>query len=179
MKMQSKKDQEWNAYYDKVKEENGFKQCTPEKLKLDGKYTKLLKAFSELFGLEHEIAQSKTTFGLGIEVSITVKNKWYHSAIEVFKEGCVAYVSSMREYIQNAREDAIEELSEKILKGTFGEGRYIMSIKGGDCVTLYGEHVPRFELHSLPRTEEQLMIMLDLAGIDWNGMKLQLVHRQL
>ena len=56
MKMQSKKDQEWNAYYDKVKEENGFKQCTPEKLKLDGKYTKLLKAFSELFGLEHEIA---------------------------------------------------------------------------------------------------------------------------
>ena len=87
-------------------------------------------------------------------MSITVKNKWYHSAIEVFKEGCVAYVSSMREYIQNAREDAIEELSEKILKGTFGEGRYIMSIKGGDCVTLYGEHVPRFELHSLPRTEE-------------------------
>lgn len=137
-----------------------------------------MKAFSKLFGLEHEIACSKTTFGLGIEVSITVKNNWYHSAIDVFKEGHVAYVSSMREYTQDAREDTIEEFSEKILKGTFGEGRYIMSIKGGDCITIYGEHVPRFELHGLPKNEVELMIMLDLARIDYNGMKVHLVHRQ-
>lgn len=133
-----KKQDEWNAYWQQVKEENGFKHCTPKKLKLDGKYTKLLKAYAKLFGLRHSIEWSKTTFGLGLEVGLTVKNEWYHSGLDVFVEGQVAYVSSMREYTQDAREDTIEVFSEKILKGTFGPRRYIMSFKGGDCERLVG-----------------------------------------
>ena len=176
--MQSKKDKEWNAYWKRVKDENGFKHCTPEKLKLDGKYTKLLKAYAKFFGLVHEVEWSKTTFGLGLEVSVSVKNKWYHSALEVFKEGQVAYVSSMRKYTQDAREDTVEEFSKKILLGTFGEGRYIESMHGGDCLMFVGngqyEPVPRFKLHDLPRTEEELIVMLDLAGINWQECNVKL-----
>lgn len=182
--MQSNKDKEWNAYWKRVQDENGFKHCTPEKLKLDGKYTKLLKAYADFFSLVHEIEWSKTTFGLGLEVSLSVKNKWYHSALDVFKEGQIAYVSSMREYTQDAREDTIEIFSKKILLGTFGDRRYIQSMHGGDCVQFNGyqngkaiyELVPKFELHNLPRSEDELMIMLDLAGIDWHKCAVQLKY---
>ena len=175
--MQSKKDKEWNAYWNRVKEENGFKHCTPKQLVLDGRYTKILKAFAELYSLTHEVEWSKTAFGLGIEVSVTVKTKWYHSALDVFKDGCVAYVSSMREYTQDAKAETIEEFSKKIVLGLFGKGRYLQSLHGGDCVQLvrgkdgkgYYEPVPRFELHDLPKTENELMIKLDLAGIDWQN----------
>ena len=161
---------EWNAYWKQVREENCFRRCRPEQLILDGYYTKLLKAFADLFGLEHEVAWSKTTFGLGLEVSVSVKNKWYHSALDVFKEGQIAYVSSMREYTQDANPDTIEEFSKKIVLGTFGEKRYIKSMKGGDCDMYVGngqfEPVPRFEIYNIPRNEEELLVRLSLADID-------------
>ena len=164
------KDAEWNAYWKQAKEENCFRRCRPEQLMLDGYYTKLLKAFADLFGLEHEVAWSKTTFGLGLEVSVSVKNKWYHSALDVFKEGQIAYVSSMREYTQDANPDTIEEFSKKIVLGTFGEKRYIKSMKGGDCDMYVGngqfEPVPRFEIYNIPRNEEELLVKLSLADID-------------
>ena len=164
------KEAEWNAYWKQVREENCFKRCRPEQLMLDGYYTKLLKAFADLFGLEHEVAWSKTTFGLGLEVSVSVKNKWYHSALDVFKEGQIAYVSSMREYTQDANPDTIEEFSKKIVLGTFGEKRYIKSMKGGDCDMYVGngqfEPVPRFEIYNIPRNEEELLVRLSLADID-------------
>ena len=147
-----------------------FKHCKPEQLILDGYYTKLLKAFADLFSLEHEVAWSKTTFGLGLEVSVSIKNKWYHSALDVFKEGQIAYVSSMREYTQDANPDTIEEFSKKIVLGTFGEKRYIKSMKGGDCDMYVGngqfEPVPRFEIYNIPRNEEELLVRLSLADID-------------
>ena len=127
------KEIKWNAYWKQAREENYFRQCRPEQLILDSYYAKLLKAFADLFGLEHEVIWSKTTFGLGLEVSVSIKNKWYHSALDVFKEGQIAYVSSMREYTQDANPDTIEEFSKKIMLGTFGEKRYIKSMKGGDC----------------------------------------------
>lgn len=172
------KDAEWNAYWQQVREENCFRHCRPEQLILDGYYTKLLKAFADLFSLEHEIVWSKTTFGLGLEVCISIKNKWYHSALDVFKEGQVAYVSSMREYTQDANPDTIEEFSKKIVLGTFGEKRYIKSIKGGGCTMFVGsnqfEPVPRFEIYNLPRNEEELLIRLSLADIDPNKCKISL-----
>lgn len=161
---------EWNAYWKQVREENCFRHCRPEQLILDGYYTKLLKAFSDLFSLEHEVAWSKTTFGLGLEVSVSIKNKWYHSALDVFKEGQIGYVSSMREYTQDANPDTIEEFSKKIVLGTFGEKRYIKSMKGGDCDMYVGngqfEPIPRFEIYNLPRNEEELLVRLSLADID-------------
>ena len=164
------KETEWNAYWKQVREENCFRHCRPEQLILDGYYTKLLKAFADLFGLEHEIVWSKTTFGLGLEVSVSIKNKWYHSALDVFKEGQIAYVSSMREYTQDANPDTIEEFSKKIMLGTFGEKRYIKSMKGGDCDMYVGngqfEPVPRFEIYNIPRNEEELLVRLSLADID-------------
>ena len=164
------KETEWNAYWKQVREENCFRRCRPEQLILDGYYTKLLKAFANLFGLEHEVAWSKTTFGLGLEVSVSIKNKWYHSALDVFKEGQIAYVSSMREYTQDANPDTIEEFSKKIVLGTFGEKRYIKSMKGGDCAMFVGngqfEPVPRFEIYNLPRNEEELLVRLSLADIN-------------
>lgn len=172
------KETKWNAYWKKVREENCFKHCRPEQLILDGYYTKLLKAFADLFGLEHEVAWSKTTFGLGLEVSVSVKNKWYHSALDVFKEGQIAYVSSMREYTQDANPDTIEEFSKKIVLGTFGEKRYIKSMKGGDCDMYVGngqfEPVPRFEIYNLPRNEEELLVRLSLADIDPSKCKISL-----
>ena len=172
------KEAEWNAYWKQVKEENCFRHCRPEQLILDSYYTKLLKAFADLYHLEHEITWSKTTFGLGLEVSVSVKNKWYHSALMVFKEGCVAYVSDMREYTQDANPDTIEEFSKKIIQGTFGEKRYIQSLHGGDCVRFVGngqyEPVPIFEIHNLPRSEEELVLKLDLAGIDLEKCRISL-----
>ena len=164
------KETEWNAYWKQVREENCFRRCRLEQLILDGYYAKLLKAFADLFGLEREVAWSKTTFGLGLEVSVSVKNKWYHSALDVFKEGQIAYVSSMREYTQDANPDTIEEFSKKIMLGTFGEKRYIKSMKGGDCDMFVGngqfEPVPRFEIYNLPRNEEELLVRLSLSDID-------------
>ena len=172
------KETEWNAYWKKAREENCFRRCRPEQLILDGYYTKLLKAFADLFGLEHEVAWSKTTFGLGLEVSISVKNKWYHSALDVFKEGQIAYVSNMREYTQDANPDTIEEFSKKIVLGTFGEKRYIKSMKGGDCDMYVGngqfEPVPRFEIYNIPRNEEELLVRLSLADIDPSKCKISL-----
>ena len=176
------KETKWNAYWKQVREENCFRRCRPEQLILDGYYTKLLKAFADLFGLEHEVAWNKTTFGLGLEVSVSVKNKWYHSALDVFKEGQIAYVSSMREYTQDANPDTIEEFSKKIMLGTFGEKRYIKSMKGGDCDMYVGngqfEPVPRFEMHDLPRSENELLLRLAVAGIDYGKSTIQLVKGQ-
>ena len=171
---------EWNAYWKKAREENCFRRCRPEQLILDGYYTKLLKAFADLFCLEHEVAWSKTTFGLGLEVSVSVKNKWYHSTLDVFEEGQAAYVSNMREYTQDANPDTIEEFSKKIVLGTFGEKRYIKSMKGGDCDMYVGngqfEPVPRFEIHDLPRSECELLLRLAVAGIDSSKSTIQLVR---
>lgn len=36
------------------------------------------------------------------------------------------------------------------------------------------EPVPRFKLHDLPRTEEELIVMLDLAGINWQECNVKL-----
>ena len=172
------KETKWNAYWKQVREENCFRRCRPEQLILDGYYTKLLKAFADLFGLEHEVAWSKTTFGLGLEVSVSVKNKWYHSALDVFKEGQIAYVSSMREYTQDANPNTIEDFSKKIMLGTFGEKRYIKSMKGGDCDMYVGngqfEPVPRFEIYNIPRNEEELLVRLSLANIDPSKCKISL-----
>lgn len=174
----AERDKKWKEYWDNVKDKNSFQFCRPDQLKLDGKYTKLLKAYAELFGLVHEVEWSKTTFGLGLEVSVTVKNKWYHSSLDVFEAGQAAYVSSMREYTQDARAYSVEVLSKKILEGTFGEGRYIRSLHGGDCVRLVGnsqyEEVPRFELHDIPSDMNQLLVMLASAGIDWENQKVEL-----
>ena len=173
------KETKWNAYWKKAREENCFKHCRPEQLILDGYYTKLLKAFADLFGLEHEVAWSKTTFGLGLEVSVSVKNKWYHSALDVFKEGQIAYVSSMREYTQDAYPATPEIFSKKMVLGLFGEDRYIRSFKGGDCMRIAEngkyEMVPKFEIHDLPRSECELLLRLAVAGIDYGKSTIQLV----
>lgn len=176
------KEAEWNAYWKRVREENCFKHCRPEQLILDGYYTKLLKAFADMHRLTHEIAWTKTTFGLGLEVSVSVKNKWYHSALDVFKEGQAAYVSSMREYTQDADPAMPEIFSKKIVLGLFGEGRYIRSFKGGDCIRFTGdgkyESVPRFEIHDLPRSKSELLLKLAVAGIDYSKSTIQLVRGQ-
>lgn len=166
------KEAEWNAYWKQVREENCFRRCRPEQLILDGYYTKLLKAFADMHRLTHEIAWTKTTFGLGLEVSVSAKNKWYHSALDVFEEGQIAYVSSMREYTQDADPSTPEFFSKKIVLGLFGEGRYIRSFKGGDCMrfTRDGkyESVPRFDIHNMPRSEIELLLKLAVYGIDNN-----------
>ena len=176
------KETKWNAYWKQVREENCFRRCRPEQLILDGYYTKLLKAFADLFGLEHEVSWSKTTFGLGLEVSVSIKNKWYHSALDVFKEGQAACVSNMREYTQDADPATPEIFSKKIVLGLCGEGRYIRSMKGGDCDMYVGngqfEPVPRFEMHDLPRSENELLLRLAVAGIDYGKSTIQLVKGQ-
>ena len=95
--------------------------------KLDGEWTKLLKAFTELFKLQYTLNCyfPKYANKPRIEIDIWVKTKWYDSILNVFEHGKVAYVSSMREWKQDPSEDEVEKLSKKILEGTFGERRYI------------------------------------------------------
>lgn len=170
--------QEFEAYMHNCKEANGFKHCKPEQLQLDGYYTKLLKAFCQLFKLEHHITWSKTNFGLGLEVAVYVKTSQYESAIDVFKEGQVAYVSSMREYTQDASPTTPEEFSKKIVEGLFGEGRYLKSMKGGDSYIVTEdrqlEWCEKWECHNLPRTAEELLLKIAIAGIDPSQCKIQL-----
>lgn len=176
------KEAEWNAYWKQVREENCFRHCRPDRLILDGYYTKLLKAFADMHRLTHKIAWTKTSFGLGLEVSVYVKNNWYHSALDVFEEWQDAYVSSMREYTQDADPATPEFFSKKIVLGLFGEGRYIRSLKGGDCMRLASngkyEMVPKFEIRDLPRSEDELLLKLDVAGIDSSKSTIQLVRGQ-
>lgn len=90
-------------------------------------------------------------------------------------EGQAAYVASMREYMQAAREDSVELMSKKILQGMLGDGRYIKSLKG-DAYMISDDSkltfVPRLEIHSLPRSEEELVLKLALAGISWKDRKI-------
>lgn len=139
-------------------------------LKLDGQYAKLLKAFAELHELKYHVTCSQTNFGLGLEVNVNAEMKCGESSLDVFKEGQVAYVASMREYTQTAREDSVEAMSKKILHGTFGDGRYIKSFKGDEWMISNDSKpmfVPRLEIHNLPRSEEELVLKLALAGISW------------
>ena len=153
-------------------------------LKLNGKYTKLLKAYAQLFGLVHSVEVDFPAYllGMSLVLDVYVKTAFYISVLDVFKKGQVAYVSNMREYTSDVVEDTIEELSKKILLGTFGEGRYIASMKGGDCVRFVGngqyEPVPKFYLYDIPRSEAELQIRLASAGIDWQKCTIQIRKRE-
>jgi len=93
-----------------------------------GKYAKLLSAYAKLVGLTMEVKADNVL----ATVDVYVRTRWYDSVVDVFKEGRVAYVSSMRQIASNLHEGTVEELCKKILEGTFGERRYLMSMKGGD-----------------------------------------------
>lgn len=132
-----------------------------------GKYAKLLSAYAKLLGL---VVKVETDNALVI-VDVYVKTRWYDSIVDVFKEGCVAYVSNMRQLAYDPHEGAVEELCKKILEGTFGERRYLMSMKGGDGYQVAKdgslEFCPRWENHNIPRGIDELLMRLDLAGINW------------
>ena len=135
--------------------------------KLNGKWTKLLKAFAVMFGLEHVVEVGDNY----VRVDVFVKNEWYESILDVFEEGKVACVSSMSKFIfgsEKPLEDAVESTSKEILEGTFGERRYLESFKGGGCKIIGGQlvEVPYFTVKDLPRNLDELLIRLDLAGID-------------
>ncbi len=141
-------------------------------LKLDGKWTKLLKAFAELHGLEHLVEFDSN----GVRIEVFVKNMWYSSVIDVFKEGQVACVSSLSKYVRTRKKtlaEAVEEASKEILEGTFGEGRYLMSMKGGGYMRVGNQlaEVPWFVAKDLSRSLDEFMMHLDLAGIDCNQLE--------
>lgn len=144
------------------------------KLELDGKFTKLLKAYALLLELEHTIECRDSAFGVGLSINLYAKTKWYDSVVDVFEEGKLAYVSSLCQYrtcvdayLAEDIAKEIEALSKKMLLETFGERRYLKSMKGGGVVLGTGEAVPKFEVRNLPKSLEELEIRLDLAGIDW------------
>ena len=115
--------------------------CKPKQLKLDGKYTKLLKAFALAYNLKHSIEWSKTNFGLGLEVEVFVETRQFQSSLGVFEYGKIAYVSEMRKYTQNAQEDTIECFSKQIIEGICKENRYMESFKGGDGYLICDDHL--------------------------------------
>ena len=143
-------------------------------LKLDGKWTKLLKAFAVMFGLEHVVEVGDNY----VRVDVFVKNEWYESILDVFEEGKVACVSSMAEfgYWREGQEDIVNTFSKKILEGTFGERRFIRSMKGGDGYMVRDGKlvpVPQFVLKDIPRSLEELMVRLGLAGVDPEKMTIE------
>jgi hypothetical protein len=84
----------------------------------------------------------------------------------------------MREFTQDANPNTVETFSRKILLGIFGDGRYIKSLKGGDCIVAgTGELVPAYELHDLPKNIEELTLKIDLAGINLDKCKISLIEQ--
>lgn len=144
------------------------------------KWTKLLKAFAMLYGLEHMI---KVDDEGNVVINVIVKNAWYESVIDVFEEGRIACVSSLSKYIfasAKPLEDVVEAASKEILEGTFGEGRYLESMKGGGYQFLSGRQVgknsfqlvevPYFIVKDLPRSLDELLIRLDIANIRYDDL---------
>lgn len=148
-----------------------------------GKWTKLLRAFAALYGLEHTI---KVDDEGNVAVDVIVKNDWYSSVIDVFEEGRLAYVSSLSKYVfadeSKSVESIVEAASKEILEGTFGERRYLKSMKGGDGAMTWRMRsgklelveVPPFVVRDLPRSLDELMIKLSLAGIDSERLEKQM-----
>lgn len=169
-----KKRSSWPPYCDPA-----FKRCRPEKLILDGRYTKLLAAFAKLMKLEHKIVWSKTNFGLGLAVSLFARTDLWDSALDVFERGKQGYVSTMSEYTQDALPSTPEDFSKKILSGVFGANRYIKAMKSGHGFVVSADRSalvpnPPYIIDDLPRSEEEFMLRLTLAGIDPNDCKIQL-----
>lgn len=156
-----------------------------------GKYTKLLKAFAVLYGLEHTI---KVDDRGNVAVDVIVENDLYSSVINVFEEGRIAYVSSLSKYVfadkSKSIESIVEAASKEILEGTFGEGRYLKSFKGGGYRVLSGRQVgensfklvevPYFIVKDLPRSLDELLIRLDLAKISYDDLIVEIrMHKQV
>ena len=138
---------------------------------LDSKYTKILKAFANAHGLKHRVQYCKREYHsrISLEVNVFLENRYFQSALDVFKHGQIAYVSSMREYTPDAQEDHVEYFSQKIINGLIGEGRYIKSLKGGDGYMVIDgqlQFVNKWTMEC-PVTIEKLFMQIDLAGIDW------------
>ena len=151
-----------------------------------GKWTKLLKAFALLYSLEHSI---KVDDEGNVAINVIVKNVWYESVIDVFEDGKVAYVSSLSKYIfasAKPLEDVVEAASKEILEGTFGEGKYLESMKGGGYQILSGRQVgktsfqlvevPYFIVKDLPRSLDELMIRLDIANISYDDLTVKITN---
>lgn len=153
----------------------------PSQLILDGKYTKILKAFADANNLQFIAEYQKTNFGLGVEVAVIVENRYFQSVLDVFKHGQIAYVSSMREFTQDAQEDTIEQFSQKIINGMIGEGLYLQSLKGGNGYMLIDGKLQFIDKWTMecPKSFEELLMQIDLAGIDWHQSKIDLKKAQL
>ena len=150
------------------------KHIDASKLKLDGKFTKLLKAYAKLLGLKHSIKHGTSCFELAVEVEVYAKTRWYESSLAVYDTCSGVIISDMREYLPDANEDSIEQLSKKILEGTFGKDKSIKSFKGGDSFTIINnklEFAQKFVIDTLPRNIEELLVKLDLAQIGWKKMR--------
>lgn len=139
-----------------------------------------------LYGLEHTIQVDDEG---NVAVDVIVKNVWYESVIDVFEEGRIAYVSSMSKYIfasAKPLEDVVEAASKEILEGTFGEGRYLRSMKGGGYQVLSGRQVgkngfqlvevPYVIVKDLPRSLDELMIRLDIANISYDDLTVKITN---
>lgn len=149
--------------------------------KLNGFYAKMLKAFCKLFGLQLSIISLKQLYENSYDLHIEVfyKNRYFESCLDVFEKGKMGYVSSMNEYILNAREGDIERICKKMLYGTFGVNRYIKSMKG-DCYMIDSnelKYVPRLKIYDLPTNLDELYIRLDLQRINWKKCNLKLLHK--
>ena len=175
-KTKSKQNSSFERYMQRCKDENCFKHCKPEQLILSGKYTKLLKAFAIAYGLKHSIEWSETNFGLGLEVEVFVETKQFQSGLDVFEHGKIAYVSEMRKYTQDAQEDTVESFSKQIIEGLCKENRYMKSFKGGDGYLICNDHLEFCEQYTCecPHSHEELMMKIDLAGIDVDKIEVEL-----
>lgn len=157
-------------------------KCAPAELKLNGPFTKILAAFCQLEDLKLEVEWSDTNFGLGLEVAAICKMPYNgESILDVRKEGCVAFVSSSREYTQDADEDSVEEFCKKILEGFIGEKKTIESFKGGDGFVLAKDRfIPADKIYiKPPKTIDELKMKLDLAGINIGQCTIQLNHSKI
>ena len=149
-----------------------------EQLKLDGKYTKLLKAFANAYGLKHLVKLDETGVVPSLEVEVFVETRQFQSILDVFEHGKIAYVSSMRKYTTNIQEDTIEKISKEIIDGICKPNRYMKSMKGGNELMVTDGHLEPVEKYicQCPTSIEELFVKIDLAGIDINDVKVEMTY---
>ena len=127
-------------------------------------YENLLRAYCRLLGLEFEAMPVETPVD-GLVVSVYAKTGFGESALDVFEYGKAACVSSMREYKPGAGPGDTERMCRRILEGTFGGNRYILSMKPIVVERKDGvNYVRRLLIAGIPASAEELYVRLAAAG---------------
>lgn len=108
-----------------------LKEVDLSSIKLDGHYTKLLKAFASANGLAYRVGWYTAINGISIALDVCAVVGNQLSAIDVFENGQVASVGLLSRHCTKWDSNIVEDLSKEICETIVGPSKYLKSMKGG------------------------------------------------